>query len=90
MNYIKLLGIGIPEVLMNIISWHGYRNKIKSTVILLCCTELVEYYTSKGLIIIEHSSKNLSSIPNEAKQITHVIHIYKDILLWIVTQKLYL
>ena len=41
-------GIRIPELLMNIISCHGFVNDKKSTIIFSCCSKLVDYYVSKG------------------------------------------
>ena len=40
-SYNELPGIGIPEVLMNLISCHGFMKKTDSTVILLCSSRLV-------------------------------------------------
>ena len=63
MSYNELLGIGILEGLMKLISCNGIMKK-NVTVILLCRTWLVEYYLSKGLVILEQNSKNLSTLPN--------------------------
>ena len=73
-SYNELIGIDIPEVLM--ISGHGFMKDISSNVILLCLTQLVEYYLSKGFVTIEHNSKNLSSVTNEAKQRIHAIDMH--------------
>ena len=51
--------------------------KTKSTFILSCRSRLVEYFLEKGFLIIQHKSKQLSSITNEARQIIHDIHIQK-------------
>ena len=77
-SYNELIIIHIPEVLMNIISCHIFTKKINPTVILLFHTRLVEYYLEKGFIIIQYNSKNLSSVPNKEKQITHAINIQKS------------
>ena len=53
-------------------------NKKDSTVILICHTRLVEYYLANGLIILEHNSNNLSSVPNKSKQIIHVVNIHES------------
>ena len=42
MSYNSFLGIGIPEVLMNLISCHGFMKDTSSTVVLSCCTQSVE------------------------------------------------
>ena len=45
-------------------------------VILLCRNRFVEYYLEKGFVILAHNPKNLSIVPNEAKQIIHAINIH--------------
>ena len=77
MNYNEFLGIWIPKVLMNLISCHEFIKEIHSTIIVLCHTWLMEYYLAKVLIILEHNSKNLSSVHNEAKQRIHAFNINK-------------
>ena len=73
-SYNGLLGIGIPEVLMNLISWHGFTKKKNSTVMLVCRYCLVNYYLSKGFVIFEHNSKQLISVTNGLKLIIHAIN----------------
>ena len=86
-SYNELLGIGISEVLLNLISCHVFMKKTKETVILLCHYCLVNYNLSKRFVILEHNFNHLSGVPNEVKQIIHAIHIQKYIFLWHVTQK---
>ena len=64
MSYNEFLVIGIPEVLTNLIPCRGFVKDKNSTVVLSFLTRLVEYYLSIRLFIIEHNSKNLSSVPN--------------------------
>ena len=73
-NYNILLDIGIPEVLMNLVSCHGLMKKPNSTVILNCQYRLVNYYLSEGFIIIRHSSKQLGSVLNDVKLIIHAVN----------------
>ena len=68
-----MLGIVIIELLTNIISFHEFTKDKNSTVILLCHTRLLEYYLSKGFVILEHNSNNSSSVSNKSKQIIHAI-----------------
>ena len=42
-SYIILLDIGIPEVLMILVSWHGLIKKQNSTVILNCRSSLANH-----------------------------------------------
>ena len=46
-------GLGIPDVLMNIMSCHGFLQPSISKVILTCGSALVPYYPSKGFVIVE-------------------------------------
>ena len=38
----------------------------------------MNYYLEKGFIILEHNSKNLTSVPNEAKQRIHDIDMHNS------------
>ena len=51
-SYNGLLGIGILEVLMNLVSCHGFMKKPNLTVILLCQSILVKYYLEKDFSVI--------------------------------------
>ena len=73
-SYNELLGIGILEVLINHISCHGFTKNVNSTVILVCQSHLVNFHLSKGLVILEHNSKQLISDPNDTKLRTHEIN----------------
>ena len=59
-----LLGIGIPELLLNLVSCHGFMTKSNSTVTLNFRSRLINNYLSKGFFIIEQGSKQLNLIPN--------------------------
>ena len=52
-----LLGIGISELLRNLVSCHGFMKKPNSTVTLNFRNRLVKSYLSKGLSIIEWNKK---------------------------------
>ena len=60
-----LLGIGVPELLLNLVYFHGFMTKSNSTVILNCRSRLINNYLSKGFLFIEHCSKQLSLITND-------------------------
>ena len=64
-------GIGIPELLMNIMSYYRFVKNKKSTVILSCCRKLVDHNLSKVFVIIENDSSNFSDVPLCVKQITN-------------------
>ena len=63
----KILGIGIPYLLMNLISCYEFLRNINSVVILKCPKIMLEYYFSKGFNILECNVNNLAKIPNEVK-----------------------
>ena len=62
-----LLGIGIPELLLNLVYCHGFMKKPNSTVILNCQSLMINNYLSKVLSIIEHNTKQLILPPNDVK-----------------------
>ena len=66
-----ILGIGIPDLLMNLMSCHGFLKNINSVVILKFPKRMLEYYFSKGFTILECNVNNLEKLPNEVKQIIH-------------------
>ena len=50
MDYDNLFGIGIPDILLNMLSFHGFLNNNEYIVILKCPNRMSEYYFNKGLI----------------------------------------
>ena len=61
------LVIGIPELLLNLVYFHGFMKKPNSTVILNCRYRLISNYLEKGFYIIEKDSRQLSLLPNGVK-----------------------
>ena len=55
-----LLGIGIPELLLNLVSCNVFIMKLNSTMVLNFQSRLINNYLSKGLYIIEQVSKQLN------------------------------
>ena len=70
-DFNKLLGIGIPDLLMNLLSCYGFTNNIKFIVILKFPKSMLEYYFSKGFGILKCNSNNFKKIRNVVKQIFH-------------------
>ena len=60
-----LLVIDIPKLLLNLVSFHEFMLKSNSTVILNFRSRMINNYLSKGLFIIDWSSKQLKLIPND-------------------------
>ena len=66
-SYNKILGIGIPDLLMNLMSCHGFLRNKNSIVILKCSKKMLEYYFSKVFTILECNNNNLEKLSNEVK-----------------------
>ena len=56
--------------------------------ILLCPLRMLEYYFSRGFIILELNSNNLSRIANEAKQIICEIYMHDSYYVMICTTEI--
>ena len=67
----KILGIVIPDLLMKLMSCHGFLKNLDSVVILKCPKRMLEYYFSKEFNILECNVINLEKLPNNIKQRTH-------------------
>ena len=78
------LGIGIPEVLMSLVSCHGFTEKPNRTVILNC-----QYCLVKGIVIIKHSSKQFISVSNDMKLRIHAIDKQKTYFVMACTTVIY-
>ena len=66
-SYDKILGIGIPDVLMNLISCHVFMKNNDSVVKLKCPKRMLEKYFFKGFNLCECNNNNLEKLPNEVK-----------------------
>ena len=70
-SYDKILGIGITDLLMNLMSCHGFlKNKI-CVVILKRPKSILEYHFLNGFTPFECNTINLEKIKNEIKQRVH-------------------
>ena len=65
------MGIGITDLLINLMSYHGFLKNINSVVILKFPKRMLEYYFSKVFTILECNYNNLAKLPYDVKQITH-------------------
>ena len=64
----RILNIGIPYLLMNLIFCHGFLKNMNTVVILKFLKRVLEYYFSKGFTILEWNDNNLEKIPKEVEQ----------------------
>ena len=71
-SFDKILGIGIPDLSMNLMSCHGFLRKINYAIILKCPQRILEYYFSRGFTILVCNYNNFSKLPNELKEIIFV------------------
>ena len=67
-----LIGIGIPDLLLNLLFCHGFTEKPNSTVILNCLSNFVNDYLAKGFFILE-KSKQLIMLTDDIKLRIHAI-----------------
>ena len=58
MDYNNLLGIGIPDLLLNLLSCHGFFKNSCSVVIIKCPNRISEYYFNKGIVELECDEDN--------------------------------
>ena len=68
-KYDNILGIGIPDLLMNLMYYRGFLKNINSVVILKCPKRILEYYFSKLFTLFECNTNNLAKLSNEVKEI---------------------
>ena len=54
------MGIGITDLLMNLVSCHDFLKDINSVIVLKCPKWMLEYYFSKGFSILECNVNNLA------------------------------
>ena len=59
MDYNNLLGIGIPDLLLNLLSCHGFLKNNDSVVILKYPNRMSEYYFNKGFFELECDEDHL-------------------------------
>ena len=61
MNYNNLLRIGIPDLLLNLLSCHEFLKNNDSVVIVKCPKRISEYYFNKGFVILEFDEDHLKT-----------------------------
>ena len=57
----EMLGIGVTDLLMNLMSCRGFLKNIHFVVILKFPKRILEYCFSKGLTILEYNDNNLEN-----------------------------
>ena len=70
-SFDKILVIGIPDLVMKLLSCYAFLKKIHSFVIIKFPKKILEYYFSKGFTLLECNTNNLEKIQNEVKDRIH-------------------
>ena len=60
-DYDNVLGIGIPYLLLNFLSCHGFSKNNESVFILKFPNRMSEYYFNKGFVIFECDEENFKT-----------------------------
>ena len=68
MEYDNLFGIGIPDILLKMLSCHGFLNNNESIVILKCPNRMSEYYFNKVFIRLTCDEDHLNKLPKLVQQ----------------------
>ena len=80
-SFNELSVIGIPKVLLNIVSYYSYIQDNNSTLILTCRSKFVSYYLSKGFVVILKISQILNNVPKTVQNIVDAINIFMRVIL---------
>ena len=72
------MGIGIPDLLTNLMSCHGFLKNKDPVVILKFPKRMFEYYFSKGFTYFDCSIINLEKLPTEVKVIIYAEDTYNS------------
>ena len=65
------MGIGIPDLLMNLMYFHGFLRNKDPVVVLKFTKRMFEYYFSKGFTYFDCSITNLEKLKTEVKVRIH-------------------
>ena len=76
-----LSGLGIAEILTNILSCHGFVKSSTPKVILTYHSALVPHYLSKGFIFAETEEGVVDNIPTTVKIQTHDDNLHQEDIL---------
>ena len=66
-DYDNVLGIGIPDLLLNLLYCRGFSKNSESVVILKYPHRMSEYYFNKGFVTFDFDEVNLKIIPSQVK-----------------------
>ena len=64
----KIIDVGIPDLIINLMSCCGFLKNLDSFVVFKCLKRILEYYFSKGFNILKCNDNNLAKLPNDVKQ----------------------
>ena len=66
-DYDNVLGFGIPDLLLNLLSCKCFSKNNEYVAILKCPHRMSEYYFNKGFIIFDCDEENLKRLPSQVK-----------------------
>ena len=77
-SYDKILGVGITDILMNLMSCYGFLKNKYPVVIIKLPKRMFEFYFSKVFTSFYCNIINLEKLPSEVKQIIHAENTYNS------------
>ena len=77
-SYNEISVIVIPDLLMNIVSYHGFAKENNPNVILICRRNLVSYHLSESFVILPQNDESIKSFPREVKYCVSKILIHEN------------
>ena len=77
-SYNEISVIVIPDLLMNIVSYHGFAKENNPNVILICGRNLVSYHLSESFVILPQNDESIKSFPREVKYCVSKILIHEN------------
>ena len=76
--YDDLSGIFIIEMLLSIVSCHGYVQEDTPAAILMYSRKLVSYYSSKDFVILKKYSISMKKVPFRVNQCIHAVDAHDN------------
>ena len=82
-----LFGLVITEIMMNIMSCHGFSESTISTVIFMCLSALVPHYFSKGFLFLKKKKLGLKTHQKKLSRKSMLLHYMTKRYFWCVNKQ---
>ena len=82
-----LYGLVITEIMMNIMSCHGFSESTISTVIFMCLSALVPHYFSKGFLFLKKKKLGLKTHQKKLSRKSMLLHYMTKKYFWCVNKQ---